>query len=138
LETKRAYLHLEKPKLQEVFLSTTNSVLIGKQNARCSCFWHKLFSLSNTCVSHTQPERPIWKKTSLYQPCLLRLAGRIPLKNYIYSQREDMLEVPASNVEVFLWKDTCVSSPQLDRPILKREPISFLKILTCRKISFKS
>jgi hypothetical protein len=28
---KRAYLHLEKPKLQKVFLSQTNSVLTGNQ-----------------------------------------------------------------------------------------------------------
>jgi hypothetical protein len=27
--TKRAYLHLEKPKLQEIFLSETNSLLTG-------------------------------------------------------------------------------------------------------------
>jgi hypothetical protein len=31
--TKRAYIHLEKHKLQEVLLSETNSGLIGKQCA---------------------------------------------------------------------------------------------------------
>jgi hypothetical protein len=35
---KRAYLPLEKPKLQEEFLSNTNSILTWKQCARCSCF----------------------------------------------------------------------------------------------------
>ena len=29
--TKKAYLHLEKPKLQELFLSKTNTILTGKQ-----------------------------------------------------------------------------------------------------------
>jgi hypothetical protein len=31
---KRAYLHFEKPNLQAVFLSKTNSVLTGKECAR--------------------------------------------------------------------------------------------------------
>jgi hypothetical protein len=31
--TWRAYLHLEKPKFQEVFLPKTNSVLTGRQCA---------------------------------------------------------------------------------------------------------
>ena len=36
--TNRRYLHLETPKLQEVFLFNTNSILTGKQCARGSCF----------------------------------------------------------------------------------------------------
>jgi hypothetical protein len=36
--TKRAYLHLEKPTLQEVFFSKTYSFLTGKLCARCSFF----------------------------------------------------------------------------------------------------
>jgi hypothetical protein len=43
-ETNHTYLHLEIPKHQEVFLSKTNSILRGKQCARCSCFYHKWFS----------------------------------------------------------------------------------------------
>jgi hypothetical protein len=42
--TKRAYQHLEKHTLQEVFLSKTISTLTGKQCARCSCFQHRWFS----------------------------------------------------------------------------------------------
>jgi hypothetical protein len=38
LGTKRAQLHLEKPKLEEVFVSKSNSILIGKHSVRCSCF----------------------------------------------------------------------------------------------------
>jgi hypothetical protein len=34
---QRAYLHLETPKLQEVFLLKTNSVLTGKKCAEGSC-----------------------------------------------------------------------------------------------------
>jgi hypothetical protein len=36
--TKGAYLHLEKPKFQEVFLLKTYSIFTGNQCARCSCF----------------------------------------------------------------------------------------------------
>jgi hypothetical protein len=44
LGTKRGYLYLEKPKLQEVFLSKLSPVLTGKQCAGCSCLWHRCFS----------------------------------------------------------------------------------------------
>jgi hypothetical protein len=36
--TRKAYLHLEKPRKQEVFLSKTNPILTEKQCARCSSF----------------------------------------------------------------------------------------------------
>jgi hypothetical protein len=42
--TKKAYLHLEKPKLHELSPSKTNSILPGKQCARCSYFSHQWFS----------------------------------------------------------------------------------------------
>jgi hypothetical protein len=32
-----------------------------------------------------------------------------------------MLDVPASNIEVFFWRDTCVTSTTLDRPIWNKE-----------------
>jgi hypothetical protein len=38
--TNIAYLHLENPKWQVVFLSKSNSVLTWKQFGRCSWFWH--------------------------------------------------------------------------------------------------
>jgi hypothetical protein len=34
----RVCLHLQTPKLQEILLSRANSILTGKQCARCSCF----------------------------------------------------------------------------------------------------
>jgi hypothetical protein len=43
--TKRAYVHLETPKLQEVFLSKTNSILTGKKCARFCDFKQRWFSL---------------------------------------------------------------------------------------------
>jgi hypothetical protein len=39
--TYRANLQLEIPKLQEIFLSKTNSIISGKQCTRYSCFYHR-------------------------------------------------------------------------------------------------
>jgi hypothetical protein len=36
-------------------------------------------------------------------------------------QGNDMLDVPASNNGGFLWRDTCISSTQLNRPVWKKE-----------------
>jgi hypothetical protein len=58
----RAYLHLVIPKLQEVFLSKTNSFVQGKQCARCSLLLNRCFSFENTCVSSPLLNRRIWKK----------------------------------------------------------------------------
>jgi hypothetical protein len=38
---------LNKTKLQEIFLSKTNSVLTGKQCARCPTFYHRWFSFES-------------------------------------------------------------------------------------------
>jgi hypothetical protein len=35
-----------------------------------------------------------------------------------------MLDAPASNVDGFLWRDTCISSTQLNRPISNKESLS--------------
>jgi hypothetical protein len=38
LETNRPYHHFEKPMLEEVIISKTNSTFTGKQYAKCSSF----------------------------------------------------------------------------------------------------
>jgi hypothetical protein len=35
-----------------------------------------------------------------------------------------VLDGPVSNIDGFLWRDTCVSSTQLNRPIWKKESLS--------------
>jgi hypothetical protein len=42
---------LEISDFQEVFISKTNSILSGKQCAKCSCFYTVGFIWSDTCVS---------------------------------------------------------------------------------------
>jgi hypothetical protein len=40
------------------------------------------------------------------------------------SQGTNVLDAPDSNIHGFLWRDTCVSSTQLNRPIWKKESLS--------------
>jgi hypothetical protein len=45
----------------------------------------------------------------------------------------------ASDIDCFLGRDTCVSSTQLNRPILSlREPNSTLKLINCKKCSLSN
>jgi hypothetical protein len=49
-----------------------------------------------------------------------------------------MPDAEASNKDGFVWKNTCVSSTQVNRPNLEQtEPISTLKTVICRKYSFQ-
>jgi hypothetical protein len=64
---KRAYVHLEKPKLQKVFLWNVNSVLTGKQCTRYWTFIKDGFLWRDTYVSSMQLNRLIFKKESLCQ-----------------------------------------------------------------------
>jgi hypothetical protein len=53
------------------------------------------------------------------------------------SQRDNVLDAPASNIDSFLQRDTCVSSTELNRPLEQNGTVSQLKTLFCRKYSFK-
>jgi hypothetical protein len=44
---------------------------------------------------------------------------------------------PASNINGFLWRDTCVASTQLNRPLEQSEPFTTLKYISCSKYSFQ-
>jgi hypothetical protein len=46
------------------------------------------------------------------------------LSQTFISQREKMLYAPASNTDIFLLGDTCVSSTQLNRPIWNNESLA--------------
>jgi hypothetical protein len=43
-----------------------------------------------------------------------------------FSQGNNVLDAPASDTNGFLWRDTCVFSTQLKRPIWKKESLSAL------------
>jgi hypothetical protein len=40
-----------------------------------------------------------------------------------FSQGNNVPDVPASNSDGFLWRDTCVSSTQLNRPICRKQSL---------------
>jgi hypothetical protein len=67
--------------------------------------------LSGTCDSSTLLNRPIWKnyfflylKYSDLQVLFLKKLSK-------FSQGINALDVAASNIDGFLWRGTCVSSP---------------------------
>jgi hypothetical protein len=95
--------------LQEVFLSKTNSILPGKEYARCSCSNIDAFLVRDTCVSSTQLNRPICNNRGylhLENPSL----QEVFLSKVIqFSQGYNGVDASASNTDGFLWRDTCVS-----------------------------
>jgi hypothetical protein len=58
----------EKPKMQEVLLSKTNSILRGSQRAWFSCFYLNGFLWRYTWACSTPVNRPTWMKMSLSPP----------------------------------------------------------------------
>jgi hypothetical protein len=67
-ETDRAYLHLETPKLQDVFLSKTHSSLTGKYLLDAPAFNTDGFLSRQKCVSSSLLNSPIWNKIDLFIP----------------------------------------------------------------------
>jgi hypothetical protein len=65
---KRAYHHLEKPTLQEVFLSKTNLTLTGNNVQDAAASNIDGFLWRDACVSSTQLNRPFGNKMSLSPP----------------------------------------------------------------------
>jgi hypothetical protein len=41
-----------------------------------------------------------------------------------FSQGNNILDAPASNTDGFLWRDTCISSSPVNRPIWNKESLS--------------
>jgi hypothetical protein len=64
-ETKRAYLQLMKPKLQEVFLSKNNTILTGNNVLDAPASNTDGFLWRDTCVSSSHLSRTNWNKGSL-------------------------------------------------------------------------
>jgi hypothetical protein len=52
-------------------------------------------------------------------------------------QENNVLDAAASNIDDFLWTDTCVSSPHLKRSLVQTEPIFTMKYLNCSKYTFQ-
>jgi hypothetical protein len=68
LGRKGAYLHLEKPKLPEVFLLKENQFSQGNNILDSPAFNMIGLLWTDICVSSNQQNRPIWNKHSLSEP----------------------------------------------------------------------
>jgi hypothetical protein len=85
---KWAFLHLENCDWQEVFLSKTTSIPQGRNVLDAAAANIDGFLRRDKCVSSTRLNGPIWNKVSLSQPWKMQVAGRVPFKNLLCSQRE--------------------------------------------------
>jgi hypothetical protein len=108
-----AYLHLETPKIQEVFFpkltqfSHENSVHL----IWMVFFWGILVFLQLSWIGVFETR---WASSTLKME-ICRVYSFQKLTEF--SQGHTVLDVAASKIDGFLWRDTCGSSTQLDRPI---------------------
>jgi hypothetical protein len=113
----RSYVHLETPKLQEVFLekltqfSQGNNVLNPPSSNKNGCLWHDI------CVSSTHLNRPIEKKMILSPPWKLWFGNSV-------LTRTQCSTCFSSNTVGFLWRDIYASSTQLSKPICYKMSLS--------------
>jgi hypothetical protein len=84
-------------------------------------FWHIWLSLERFMCFSTQLNRPIWRKQSLSPPETGKLQEVFLTTLTQFSQEINVLYAPASKTDVFLSKDTCVSSR---RPMWKQLALS--------------
>jgi hypothetical protein len=75
------------------------------------------FLLRDTCVSSTQLNRPYWTKFAFY--LLENHDGEAEFlsKANSFLQENKLFDVPPSNIDGFLSRDTCFSTSQLNRHI---------------------
>ena len=86
--TKSGYIHLEKSKLQEVFLSKSNAFLSGEQCARWWRLYARWFYCRDTCGYSSHRKGPISNMESLSPLGRTYVAGSISFKNYLSPHRE--------------------------------------------------
>jgi hypothetical protein len=66
---------------------------------------------TDTCVSSTQLNKPIWNNHRLSPVLQTHLAESILFKKELNCHREkNVLDSEASNIDCFLWSETCVTS----------------------------
>jgi hypothetical protein len=82
------------------------------------------FLSRDTCVSLTQKNRLIWRKDRFSPPenCDCRKYSFPKLTQF--SQGENALDSPASNIDGILYRDKCVSSTYLNRSIWSKQSLS--------------
>jgi hypothetical protein len=96
LVTKGAYLHLEKAKLQEVYVPKLTHFSQGTHvldTAACNTFG---LLFSDTCISSTEMNRPISNKEREHPPRNIQVSGAFAFKNYLNSHREQCVQCSKS------------------------------------------
>jgi hypothetical protein len=81
------------------------------------CNIHR-FLWRDTCASSSQLNRHIWIKLSLPPLEMPKLQEVFNCKTNSIFKANNVLHAPSSNTDGFLSRDTCVSSTQLNRPML--------------------
>jgi hypothetical protein len=79
------------------------------------------FLLRNECVSSTQLKRPIWTNIASLHHENPKLQEVFIKKIAQFSEGNSVLDTLASNTNGFLWRDTCVTLLQLNRPTWNKE-----------------
>jgi hypothetical protein len=97
------------PQLHGVFLSKTNTILTGKQCARCSCLSHGWFSFKRYMCFFNLAHGPFWKKMSLYSPRDVRFPRSVPFKNKLRSHMKPCASCFSFQHRLFSLRDTFVS-----------------------------
>jgi hypothetical protein len=98
-----AFFHLGNCNLQEIFLSKANSVLIGKQCARCPCFYNTWVSFKRYMCVFNSVEEAYLELHELYST-LKTMICRIYIfrKFTLSSQGHNALDSHSSHSECFL------------------------------------
>jgi hypothetical protein len=95
------------------------------------------FLLRDTCVSSTQQNRPFWKKECPSTHWKIQVAGSIPLATNSILTKYKCARMGYFYGRYSFCRDSCVSSTQLNRLVLRKESILTLKHLSCRKYFFQ-
>jgi hypothetical protein len=117
--------HLEKCDLQDVFISKINSILTGKQCAKCFQLQHRWFCLVRYMFFFNLSEKAYLEQTApfftLENLCCRKYFFQ---KLTQFSQGNNVFDVPPVKTEGFLLRDTFVSSTQVNRPIRSKISLS--------------
>jgi hypothetical protein len=104
---KRAYLYLETPKLQEVFLSKLSQFSKGKHSATHSCLNRDGFLSRDKCVSSMLLSRPILEKNQPFSSFKCIICRKYSFHTLPeLSQGIIVLDVATSNIPGCLWRET--------------------------------
>jgi hypothetical protein len=120
----RTYRPLENIDFQEGFLSNLTQFSLCPNVLSASDSYTDGCPPRDKCVSWNSLKRPNWRKQSLSRPWNSKLPGSIPWKPPTILKEIRAPDHPASRTDGCLWRDTCVSPTQLNRPFCNNVTIS--------------